>query len=146
MTKGEVAKSYFLAGKTCSQAVMLAFREEIGLNEELILRLALPFGGGMGRLRETCGAFSGAVMCLGLLYPGLEKREMYVLVQELGKNFSQKFGSRNCGALLTGAGIAADASPVPEARTAEYYRKRPCPELIAGAADLLQDLLSAHPR
>ena len=67
MSRGDIAKSYFLQGYNCAQAVLLAFEDAIGLDRDALLKLTLPFGGGMGRLRLTCGAVSGMVMALGLI-------------------------------------------------------------------------------
>ena len=141
MTRGELAKSYFLGGYTCSQAVLMAFKDELSVPQETLLAVGLPLGGGMGRLRQTCGAVSGAVICLGLLFPEKSKNEMYALVQEFARRFQEKNGSINCGQLLSGAGVKVDTSPNAEPRTAEYYQKRPCPCLIAYAADILEEML-----
>ena len=140
MTRAERARENFKQGYNCAQAVMLAFADEIGLSEERAAALAKPMGAGMGRLRETCGAVSGAVLCLGLLYPDMGKGEMYALVQEFAGRFKEENGSYNCGELLAGAGIAAETSPSPEARTAAYYKKRPCAELVYSAARILQEM------
>ena len=142
MTRGEQAKNNFLQGYNCTQAVMLAFSDLLGIDEQTIKAVALPMGGGMGRLRQTCGGVSGAVMCLGLIFPQKSKNEMYALVQEFAKRFQAKNGSINCGELLSGAGLKADTSPVAEARTPDYYKKRPCPDLIADAADILEKLIA----
>lgn len=141
MTRAERAKNNFLCGKTCAQAVLLAFSEDAGADPDLLGALSRPFGGGMGRMRLTCGCVSGAVMALGLFFPEADKSELYALVQEYARRFRARCGSVICAELLTGAGVAADASPHAEARTAEYYRKRPCPELVFTAAELLEELL-----
>lgn len=142
MTRGEQAKSNFLQGYNCTQAIMLAFSDMLGIDEQTIKAVALPMGGGMGRLRQTCGGVSGAVMCLGLIFPQKSKNEMYALVQEFAKRFREKNGSINCGELLSGAGVKVDTSPVADARTPDYYKKRPCPDLIADAADILEKLIA----
>ncbi len=142
--RGARARELFLSGKNCTQAVMLAFSEELGIDPGIVARIALPMGGGMGRLRETCGAVSGAVMCLGLIFPEGDRAQIYPLVQEVAEKFRSMHGSIRCGELLTGAGIASDRSPTPEARTAAYYKKRPCPELIASAAEILEEVIRAH--
>ncbi len=146
MTRAEQAKEYFRSGYNCSQSVALAFADELGVPEETLKALTLPLGGGMGRLRQTCGGVSGAVVCLGLLFPGLSKSEMYALVQEFAKKFSEKNGSINCGELLSGAGIKVTTTPQAEARTPEYYKKRPCPDLIYDAAQCLEEVCKAHGR
>ena len=140
MTRAERARENFRLGYNCAQAVMLAFADRIGLSEEQAAALAKPMGAGMGRLRETCGAVSGAVMCLGLLYPDMGKGEMYALVQEFAGRFKEENGSYNCGELLSGAGVAAGSSPAPEARTAAYYKKRPCAELVYSAARIFEEM------
>lgn len=141
MTRADIAKNNFLNGLNCAQALMLAFADLTGVPESTLKAVALPMGAGMGRLRLTCGAVSGAAMTLGLLYPEKSKSEMYTLVQEFARRFKEKNGSVVCGELLTGAHIKADTSPVPEERTAEYYKKRPCPDLIYDAAAILQDMI-----
>ncbi len=140
MTRAEQAKKYFLEGYNCSQAVMLAFYDLTTLTREEALAVALPMGGGMGRLRQTCGGVSGAVMTLGLLFPELAKAESYALVQELAKFFIERNGSINCGELLTGVGVKAETNPTPEARSQEYYKKRPCADLVFDAAEILEQV------
>lgn len=139
--RAQRAVQNFKSGCNCAQAVMLAFSDLLGLPEEKIAALALPMGAGMGRLRETCGAVSGAVLCLGLLFSGREKGEMYALVQQFARRFREENGSINCGELLSGAGILADTSPNPAARTPAYYKKRPCAELVRSAAAILEEML-----
>lgn len=124
----------------------MAFKDELSVSEEILLAVGLPMGGGMGRLRQTCGGVSGAVMCLGLLFPEKSKNEIYALVQEFARRFGAKNGSINCGELLSGAGVKVDTSPNAEPRTAEYYKKRPCPLLIADAADILEEMLKEEKR
>lgn len=141
MTRADQARENFLHGDTCAEAVLRAFageREEA----EALLALARPFGGGMGRLRLTCGCVSGGVMAIGLFFPECKKSELYALVQEYARRFTERNGSVICLELLTGAHVEADRSPQAEARTAEYYRKRPCPQLVYDAAELLEALLA----
>lgn len=141
MTRGEKAEQSFREGYNCTQAVVLAFMDDMKADRETLLAAAHPFGGGMGRLRLTCGAVTGAVICLGLFFPELKKSELYAIVQEYCRRFEEKNGSVSCGRLLSGAGIGVDCSPNAEARTEEYYKKRPCPLLIRDAAELLEALL-----
>ena len=137
MTRAQQAKEYFLQGKNCAQAVALAFADVIG-NESFLLSATQPLGGGLGRLRQTCGAVSGGAVTLGLLFPQSTKAETYSLVQELARRFIDQNGSINCGELLTGVGIAEQTSPVPEERTKEYYKKRPCADLVYDAAQIVE--------
>lgn len=145
MTKGETAKQYFLNGYTCAQAVMAAFCGDFGINPDVALKIASGFGGGIGRLREVCGAFSGAVMVLNLACgfstpeTGKKKRELYAHIQQLAKLFSADNGSIICHELL---GLKKGASaPAPDARTNEYYATRPCAELVEYAANLVEQYL-----
>ena len=85
MSRAQQAKENFMNGLNCTQAVVLAFADLTGVPEETLKAAALPLGGGLGRLRETCGAVSGAAMALGLLFPGTGKPEMYALVQEMAR-------------------------------------------------------------
>ena len=146
MSRADIAKENFLKGYTCAQAVLLAFSDLTHADEETAKKSSLPFGGGTGRLRLTCGSLSGAVMALGLLFSDTKtdpenKREVYAAVQELAARFKAENGSLICGELLTGAHLKADTAAAPEARTAEYYKKRPCPELVYSAAKILEEYL-----
>ena len=146
MKRAERAKALFLEGYNCAQAVVLAFAEDAGLDESVAKAFSRPLGGGMGRLRQTCGAVSGAAMALGLLFPGTGKPEMYALVQEMARRFRERYPSLNCGQLLSGAGLAVDRAPDPERRTQEYYRKRPCPELVYDAAAIVEAICAERGR
>lgn len=147
--KGELAAKYFREGYNCAQSVFLAFAEDVGLGEREAALLSGGFGGGIGRLRETCGAVSGAVLAMGALngYPGPEqpdeKARLYRDIQEFVRAFEERYGSHNCQELLLAAGLVDEAGrePEPEARTPEYYERRPCPRFVEGAADMLEQYL-----
>ena len=72
MSRAERAKEYFKQGYACSQAVALAFADVMGLDEQTIEKIMLPFGGGVGRLRLTCGAVSGMVAVVGMVFAKAE--------------------------------------------------------------------------
>lgn len=146
MTRGEIARENFLKGYNCSQAVVLAFADALDVPQETLAAFSLPLGGGMGRLRQTCGGVSGAAVAAGLLFPDYSKNEMYALVQEIARRFCALNGSFNCAELLTGAGIAAETTPHAEARTSAYYKKRPCPDLVADAAAILEAVCTERGR
>ena len=144
---GQKAMQLFKEGYNCSQAVFLAFEDLFNMEREVMLRLSSSFGGGMGRLREVCGAVSGMFMVAGVLY-GYDdpkdydkKTEHYARIQLLAKEFEALNGSIVCRELL---GLAPKKSsldmgnPEPEKRTEEYYKKRPCAELVAMAASFLE--------
>ena len=135
--KGERAKSLFTGGCNCSQAVFCAFADDLGVDRELALKLSSGLGGGMGRLREVCGAFSGAVLALGMKY-GPDRAEVYAKVQELAAAVKAETGSIVCRELLDGTGATSGGAP--EARTGEYYRKRPCAEIVRLVAEKLAEL------
>lgn len=140
--KSEYAKSLFTQGYNCSQAVLCAFAQELGMDTDMAARLASSFGGGMGRMREVCGACSGMFMAAGLKYGGYDpldnaaKAAHYKRIQELAQRFRENNGSIICRELL-GLSVKTD-SPVPEKRTEEYYKKRPCGDMVADAAAILQ--------
>lgn len=146
MTKREIAENYFKQGYNCAQSVVLTFSKEINLDEKTALMLASPFGGGMGRLRETCGAVSGMLIVLGLLkgYSSFddikEKTELYSLVQKLVLQFKEKNGSYTCRELLNLPD--GNSNPVPEKRTETYYKKRPCALLVGDATEILDNYLN----
>lgn len=146
MTKGELAKKYFESGYNCSQSVLLAFFDELGFDKETALKLSLPFGGGMGRLREVCGTVSGMFMVLGLAKGNSDssdranKTDIYKDVQALAEKFKEENGSIICRELL-GLDIKGKDNPTPEERTEKYYKKRPCSELCRYAADLVAEYL-----
>lgn len=141
----ELARSYFLNGYNCSQAVFLAFCEDLNFDAKTASMIAAPFGGGMSRLREVCGAVSGMFMAAGLFFGYYEptddaqKKELYTFIQELAHRFTEKNGSIVCRELLGLNHQKDDAAP--SARTAEYYKKRPCADLVADAAQLLKEAL-----
>lgn len=141
MTKGELSKQNFLSGLNCCQAVVLAFKDEIGLPEQTLKKLAIGFGGGFARQRLTCGAVSGMGIVLScLLSDGENKGEIYAIIQEACFRFKKETGSIICGELLSGA-AAKSTSPSPEKRTEEYYKKRPCADLCELAADVADKLI-----
>lgn len=141
MTKGEIAENYFRQGYNCAQAVALAFCEEMNLSEEAVSKLTIGFGAGMGRLREVCGSVSGMTFVISAIYGEKSKAEVYELVQTAAKEFEKENGSIVCRELL-GLSIKGADSPTPEKRTNEYYKKRPCAELVHMSADILSDLLT----
>lgn len=136
MTKGEIAKENFMTGLNCSQAVVLAFKEEMGLDETLLKKISIGHGGGLARLRNVCGAVSGMAMVLSYLKSdGVDKLKIYSLIQAACKEFSDTVGSIICSELLDGETLK-DKSAVPEKRTEQYYKKRPCADLCVLAADI----------
>lgn len=143
MTKGEIAKKYFESGKNCSQSVALAFCDEMGFNEDLVARQTIGFGGGIGRMREVCGTVSGMTYVISNLYGGCGRAEVYAMVQEVAKKFEAENGSIICRVLL-GLDKNVRPAPTPDARTREYYKKRPCSELCKTAADILDEFIKSQ--
>ena len=144
--RSEEAKNNFLNGMNCAQAVLCAFCDRCGLDRDTALKLASGFGGGIARQREVCGAISGICMAADLIRgPGegadkAAKDEHYAFIRGLCDAFREETGSIICRELLGLAPKQSD-SPVSEARTAAYYRKRPCAELVALAAKILSEHL-----
>ena len=134
MNRIQKAEELFRGGCNCSQAVFAAFADEFGLDEELAKRLATGLGGGVGRMREVCGAVSAAALVIGMRL-GPDKMKAYPAIQDFCAKFREQCGSIVCRELLEGTGATTGGAP--EARTAEYYRKRPCVELVKLAVSLL---------
>lgn len=143
MTKRERAQELFLQGYNCAQAVAGAFCDEMGTTLSVTVRALSGFGGGMGRLREVCGACSGMVFVLSNLkgYDKAEdqegKKALYEIVRKGMETFKEKNGSYVCKELLGGVPAGGD----PAQRTQEYYKKRPCVELVGDAAEICEKLL-----
>lgn len=149
MTRRERAVAAFLSDCNCAQAVVSAFADLLPVNAETAMRLSSPFGGGLGRQREICGAVSGMCLVAGFLYgqsdatDPAEKARVYAMTQELCGAFREKNGSIVCRELL-GLG-AGPSSPAPTPRTPDFYKKRPCPDLVGDAAEILEAYIGAHP-
>lgn len=143
------AKELFMQGYNCTQAVVGAFHEEMNLDMEQIMKMVSSLGGGMGRLREVCGAVSGMFLVIGYFYGYADpkdfqaKSEHYARIQELAAAFREENGSIVCKELLGSKG--KDDSSVPDKRTKEYYKKRPCPELVERAAELVEEYMQQNP-
>ena len=141
--KTKAARENFFNGANCAQAVLKAFEKETGLSEELSLKLGSSFGGGMGRMRKTCGALTAAFMVAGLIkgYSELDdiglKGEHYALVQSMAKEFEKAFGSTECKDILK----TNDTSPYPTPRSADFYKTRPCGDIIAFSAKLVESFV-----
>jgi C_GCAxxG_C_C family probable redox protein len=140
-----LAEELFKKGYNCSQSVFAAFCDETGMELETALKISSSFGGGMGRLREVCGAVSGMFMVAGMLYGYSDpldktaKAEHYKLIQSLAMKFKIENNSIICRELLKLV-INSDG-PVPEDRTENYYKKRPCKELVKYAAEILDEYI-----
>lgn len=145
MTRKEKAIQSFLDGYNCSQCMILAFEDMINIDVQQALKIASPFGGGMGRLREVCGSVSGMFMILGYImgydepsdYEG--KKVLYAHIQELARRYEKANGSIICRDLLGITEKHQDATPEP--RTEAYYKARPCTEKIGSAAEILEAYL-----
>ena len=160
--KAERARQLFKEGYNCAQAVVGAFAGEMGMDFDTAIKLASSFGGGMGRMREVCGAVSGMFIVAGVLYGYSDPKDKdakdkhYALIQKLAENFKCRNGSIICKNLLTGTNLEpkvikreddekekreVDSTPVSTPRNAEFYRKRPCSDLVWDAANILHQLI-----
>lgn len=147
MDHGMKAAELFLSGYNCSQSVVVAFCDKTGLEEHQAAKMASAFGGGMGRLREVCGAVSGMLMVLSLLYgydtPGDDesKKILYTRVQALANRFREENGSIICREILKNP--PSDPNPTP--RTADFYARRPCAKMVMTAGRLLDEFMEENP-
>ena len=139
-------------GYNCCQAVVLAYNDLFNIDDKLAASLASGFGGGMGRMREVCGSVSGMVMLAGLIYPADNPSDKngrtrnYALVQEVAEEFRMINGSIVCKELLGlvpmgSSESAPKESPEPSDSTNEYYKKRPCEELVGISARIIGEKL-----
>ncbi|MDD2980970.1 MAG: C-GCAxxG-C-C family protein [Hespellia sp.] len=142
--RGERAMKLFEEGYNCAQSVFLAFSDQYGMSEKMAAMMSSSFGAGMGRLREVCGAVSGMFMVAGVRYgysdpeATEEKKKHYARIQKLAAQYEELNGSIVCRELL---GLSCrKQEPTPEARTEEYYKKRPCKQLVGMAATLMEQM------
>ena len=147
MNHVERAVDLFVEGYNCAQAVAAAFGDLTGLDEKTAAKMASCFGGGMGRMREVCGAVSGMLLVAGVLYgyddpkATTEKRELYAQVQAMAGQFRQELGSIVCRDLLKNP--PSDPNPTP--RTEQFYKERPCARMVATAARIMDEFIAEHP-
>ena len=143
----ENAAANFLSGCNCAQSVLMAYADLLGLTEAQAALVSVGHGGGMGRLRLHCGAFSAAVMLAGAIEgpDGAAKEhrpQTYARVQELHRRFVEENGTISCAELLGRAGVPEN--PTPEERTPEYYAKRPCERVIRSACRIVDEMLGEN--
>lgn len=142
------AEELFMSGYNCAQSVLLAYKEEIGIDEGDLMRMSSSLGGGMGGLREMCGAISSMFLVMGYLYgPGdpsdkQAKAAHYARLQAMAHQFAQATGSLRCSELL--AGLKGGIPPAPSARSEAYYKERPCARLVGYAARLIDEYMQAQ--
>ena len=150
-SRTEQAVALFKEGFNCSQSVFAAYADLFGMDKETALKVSASFGGGIGRMREVCGAANGMFMVAGMLTGSVEgkdqtaKKNNYEVVQRLAAEFKKENGGTYiCRELL---GLDKEGKKVvpgdttPEARTEEYYKKRPCLRTIQGAAAIVERML-----
>ena len=144
----ELARDNFLKGYNCAQAVAIAFSEEMGMSETELAKLASSFGGGMGKMREICGAVSGALLVYGAVHGNSDpddadaKKAHYARVQEFAARFKAEHETIICRELLKNIALKKESTSEPEARTEDYYRTRPCVRFVETAATILEQMLA----
>ena len=149
MNEKEKAIALFKEGFNCSQSVFIAFSHRFGIDEDTAKKISAGLGGGMGRMREVCGAVSGASLVIGSIASATDgkdsenKQKNYELVREFAKRFTERNGSIICRELL-GLDVKMEKSAQPESRTTEYYKKRPCVELVGDAVEILAELIEEN--
>ncbi len=147
-SRGEIAAELFIKGYNCAQSVVCAFEDKLMMDHETLMKISSSFGGGMGRLREVCGAVSGMFMVIGLLkgYSSPDdfdaKKEHYARIQYLAQEFKSEHKTIVCRELLEN--IKKTDGGVPQERTAEYYKVRPCAVFVHSAAEILDKHLKEN--
>ena len=142
MSKGDIAKENFLSGLNCSQSVVLAFKDEIDVNEDDLLRLSTGFGGGFARLRLICGAVSGMNMVISYI-ANADKSKVYAIIRQAVDEFTKETGTIMCGELLSGVPNVTTGGDA-EKRSTEYYKKRPCADICKLAGDIAEKVLKEN--
>ncbi len=146
MTPKEKAQKYFLEGFNCSQSVFCAFADRFGIDEETAKKISAGLGGGVGRMREVCGAVTASAMVLGSVCAPVDgsdtesKKKNYEMVREFSERFLQRHSSVVCREMLR-LDVKMENTAKPDDRTAEYYKKRPCLKVVEDAAEILEDML-----
>ena len=135
----ERAEALFRSGYNCSQAVFCAFAEDLGLTQEQAARISIGLGGGVGRMREICGAISGCAILVGLAKPDYDKAKVYETVREITEEFKKSHNSVICKDLLGLKEVNLDEKPEP--RTLDFYIKRPCLKIICDAVSAIEKVL-----
>lgn len=142
MDRVNLALDYFYNGYNCSQSVFLAYCDVFGIDKKTGAAISSGFGGGMGGLREKCGAVTGMFMLAGLSENGYDvkdpksKKKLYDKIKKINKEFEEKFGTSNCYELLNKAKVLV--SEHPSERNCEYYKKRPCALFVETAAKIVE--------
>lgn len=150
MNEVKKAGQFFLEGFNCSQSVFTAFCDRFGMDEETAKRVSAGLGGGVGRMREVCGAVSAAAMVLGSVVSAVEgddaqsKKKNYELVREFSERFKERHGGTVICREMLELDIPMENTAMPEDRTAEYYKKRPCLKAVEDAADILVQLIEEN--
>ena len=149
MNEKERAMELFHEGYNCSQSVFTAFAYRFGIDEDTAKKISAGLGGGVGRMREVCGAVSGAAMVIGSICSATDgkdsesKQKNYELVREFADRFTKRNGTVICRELL-GLEVKMENTAKPESRTTEYYKKRPCVELVGDAAEILAEIIKEN--
>ncbi len=149
----EKAVELFREGYNCSQSVVAAYADLYGFTEEQALKMSASFGAGIGRMRETCGAACGMFLLAGLQTGCTDPKDAagkganYAVVQDLAAQFKEMNGSLVCAELLglrekKDMGVGSPTQP--QERNAEYYKKRPCVEMVRTAARLFGEYLEQN--
>ncbi|MDE7403798.1 MAG: C-GCAxxG-C-C family protein [Lachnospiraceae bacterium] len=143
----EQATATFEEGYTCAQSVFSTYADLFGMDKETALKLSSPMGGGIGRMREVCGAVSAMALLAGLKEGNTDptneegKEKIYLLTRQMAEKFREQFGTIVCRELLGIEGMEESAKP--SVRTQQYYQERPCLQLIAAAAKIIEEMLLA---
>ena len=142
MTRPEIAVENFMKGCNCSQSVISAFAEDLGMSRDTAMCISEGFGGGMGRMRSVCGAVSAMFMACGLKLSKGDPKDtetralIYKTVQEMAAEFKEKYGTIVCAELLKG--ISTSSGSVPTTRDAKFYKERPCAQFVEYAAEIVE--------
>lgn len=144
-----LAQEFFMQGYNCTSSVVLAFEDILNVDRDTLERLSIGLGGGVGRLREVCGTVNAMAVVAGTLASidgkthQQQKKDTYAIVQELAGAFREENGSIICRELM-GLRAGEKQGPMPQERTAEYYKSRPCLKLVACSARIIAEYVKKN--
>ena len=147
ISRKDKAMDLFSQGYNCAQAIVLAFSDLVPVDYNILAKMSSSFGGGMGRLREVCGAVSGMFMVLGMLYGyddaknDAAKKLLYTRVQAMASDFKEEYGTIICRDLL---GVDGSQKPTPTPRNPEFYEDRPCLAFVGSAARIMSEFIEEN--
>ena len=144
MSKNNKAEQEYEKGFNCSQSVLSVYCEQFGLDKNTAFRLSSPFGGGINKMGEICGAVSGAIMLIGLKYGRItaDDHDSNERTEKKINNFLDEFKKRNkflkCKELL---GYDFSIESEKEFIKNNDLTKKLCPKFVKDAVEICEEII-----